>query len=216
MTVLTVFLCFTIISGELLDNHATMVQYCASNESGKDCSGLAATSVVNQLSELSNITDVEVRIHLTNGTHLLTENFNFSDGVNHIELQGSANKNVQLGTRVLCKNATGLYFSVKQTNVSVSRIHFDKCNREYNRAISPIALNFLYVDFLALNSVAISNSSGFGLHAFNCKQQVIHNATFERNMKGNAKIAFSRYKAQTNVYLSITNSTFSVSSTVVV
>ena len=179
--------------------------YCISNETGKECEASNVTATLDRLSALSGVNETdELSVYFTDGTHYLTENFNFIETIKSIIILGN-------DTVLVCLNNTGLYFNERRM-IMISNITLEHCSRHYESgpgSKDPSALSLITVELFAFKSIIIRNSSGQGLHVWNCNEQVIQNCMFEGNMKGNIFIAFRRYRGPTRVSISLVNTVIS-------
>ena len=141
-----------------------------------------------------------IALYLADKIHFLAENFNFSNNIVRSIVIQSLNEQ---GSKVICQNASGFYFRKKEM-VEISHIHFENCN---NKPMNS-ALYFGSVDLVVLSYISVTNSSGNGYRAYECKDQVIQNSVFESN-KGNSELWFSAKRRMFHATINITNTSIS-------
>ena len=154
-----------------------------------------------------------VQLFFTSGTHTLNKSIDFPDAKKkNISMIGAAKGDPSV---IDCIKNYGIKFSQQKRPysnkvfISISDLRFTHCKREmrtmgYSR--SPVALYFKYVSY-TLRNVAVVNTSGYGLFADGCNQQVIVSCRFVNSTAGHIHITFRDYERTTDVFVSISKTT---------
>ena len=179
----TLFLFWLFAGAEALCSNATV---CVANGNEREAECPNSHPIIHMISDLtaSQKSCRVVQIHLTRGIHILDRDLHFSDSVRMTTIHGAPHANPSI---IECLNYTGIRFSENNVNmVHITNVVFVRCQKEILLGEPPIryvfeaALYFRHALY-TLNGVTVREINGYGLHAEDCREQIISNCTFINN-----------------------------------
>jgi hypothetical protein len=152
--------------------------------------------VENQAEYFTSNTNVE----FLPGTHKLSGVLNVS-GVRNLTLycNGPPSK-----ADILCDEYSGLIFG-RSFNITIHNIRLISCGADASQLTGTrvfAALLFQEVSVITLDSVSVTNSSGYGMYAVQtCGQTLLQRCSFHSSIRGNTKLLFKECSADTRASL---------------